>query len=128
MKQVLTLILIITLSACSSNNVQRGNSLSAIPEHERIACSAKGGHFEGLTQFIPVCVWPATDSGKQCADNKDCQGICELPKSAYNGFVLNLKPGDSVSGVCSAKQTRGKVVNCSMYVKNGKVTSSMCID
>ncbi len=108
------------------------------------ACSAKGGKMVAYTMLKQTCQWPATDAGKSCSDNSECQGICELSDSAYTAPArapdslgvavqstrLRHIPdvGTPVAGVCSAERTEINVPNCAAYVADGKVALAGCAD
>jgi hypothetical protein len=108
------------------------------------SCSAKGGEMVAYTMLKQTCQWPTSDAGKPCSDNRDCQGLCELPDSAYTvpapspdalgvsvqGTPLRRIPdiGTPVAGVCSAQQIEIRTPNCGAYVANGKVALADCAD
>ena len=108
------------------------------------SCREKGGEMVSYSMFIQVCAWPTTDAGKACSDSRDCQGICEIPDSAYGNasptsdagaddptstrILLIPKPDSPITGACSSLQSDINKPNCSAYVAGGKVAIAGCID
>jgi hypothetical protein len=95
------------------------------------------------TMLLHVCARPAIDAGRACSDSRECQGICELPESAYSRPAATAdiapvppstrvrlipKPGTSIVGECSALWSEIKAPNCTAYVANGKVALAGCAD
>ena len=112
-----------------------------------VACRAKGGRMVAFSMFIPTCEWPTTDTGKACTDNRDCQGLCKPPESAYRQIpilaeqgefegvavesrlkTLAVKKGEAITGVCAAVQHDIRTPNCTDYVSDSKVVLAPCVD
>lgn len=109
-----------------------------------MACAAKGGRIVAYAMFTRTCQWPATDAGKACSDNRECEGICKLPDDAYDvepvgvddmGVVVEPvrllripKAGTPVTGICSAVRRDINEPNCIPYVREGKVALAGCVD
>ena len=87
----------------------------------------------GFTQMLSVCAWPTSDSGKACTDSSDCQGICNLPSSAYDSSaasvpILKMRAGEKLTGVCSSERSEINAPNCVPYLENGEVRFARCVD
>ena len=69
-------------------------------------CKKVGGNFgpHGKAQ-MNFCICPASDSGKVCTDNSDCEGYCEC------------KGKDDTEGRCSAMVNR---FGCTCKMNHGK--------
>lgn len=82
---IICFIAIITLSACTANNVELKEALNselslsqqAAQLKTSAACEAQKGNWRkmGMLQR-EACVLPAIDAGKACNDNKQCQVAC----------------------------------------------------
>jgi len=140
MKRIFVFLFAILLIGCNTNRPLKSDQHFA----DERACKKINGQLQQVGHFMYVCTWPSTDSGKKCADSKECEGVCEIPKSGYDTLgeasvnsdgsvsqpitVLKTHVGENIEGVCSSIQSKGKLINCSPYVSNGKVTLPQCLD
>ena len=87
------------------------------------SCEAAGGKWE--INDAAVCNLPTSDSGKECTDSSQCEGLCiaELSSEEYNkaikGTVIYTK------GRCSGETS---VLGCTPIVNDGKVFGILCMD
>jgi len=94
-----------------------------IKSKDKESCEAAGGKWE--INDIAVCNLPTSDSGKECADSSQCEGLCiaELSEEEYNeatqGTIIYTK------GKCSGETN---VLGCTPIVNDGKVFGILCMD
>ncbi len=95
--------------------IKPGETLSA---KDRAACEAAGGTVgrAGLVNW-EHCIMPYKDAGKVCSDNSECTGQCRN--------TLPAQGSGPVTGKCQANNLP---FGCYGEVKNGKVTSRICVD
>jgi hypothetical protein len=145
------------LLVCSCGVDMRRAEPQLFNAENEAACFSEGGRAVRYSFITFVCMWKARDAGKSCTDNRDCQGVCEVPESAYIRFdpppakvpessadapdEENLDDivvhsdrrmvpaaGTPMTGVCSALRARGKATNCITYVADGVVAPHICWD
>jgi hypothetical protein len=141
MKALFAFLIAMLLSGCSTTNSSALKELVAQQEQE---CSSANGELRRVGNFIYACAWPTNDNGSTCSDSSECEGVCELPESAYDigsstvklsdgttsqpVRILRVKIGDNLQGVCSSQRFKDKPTNCTLLIAQGKVTSTECIE
>lgn len=143
MRMLCTLAVTAALASCATNMKPAHRLLHT--EENVAKCASWGGRPTGNSMLTIVCMWPSTDAGNACRDNSQCQGICEVPESAYRmpglsadvhfpGVVIastrKMAPatGTPMTEVCAAWRAHGKVTNCKSYVADGVVAETVCFD
>jgi hypothetical protein len=98
-------------------------------------CIAEGGTPVRDGHFIASCTWPASDAGKACSDNDECEGRCDPPMEpsdptpgAIQVLKFRLPQSGPIVGACSSYRTRGKPLNCTFYMVKGRIEGGHCID
>lgn len=91
-----------------------------VAEKDRIACVARGGKIKPVCRSGRLmCVAAYKDAGKACTDNSQCVSNKCVAEPAAGPI------GSETEGKC-------KVTNdpcgCTTLVKNGKRTSTLCVD
>ena len=82
-------------------------------------CKARGGTVQGVGMFAtPACVVPYADSGRECEDRAECQGMCKAAPDAAIGSMA--------SGTCQANTH--DIYGCYNEVRAGVVVAGMCFD
>lgn len=144
MRILCVLAVTIAFSGCGTSTKPARPTLNT--DDNEAECVSSGGRPATNSMITFVCKWPSTDAGKSCTDNSQCQGICEVPESAYRkreprpdplfpeivviGSNLREVPaaGTPMTGVCSAWRADGKATNCKTYVAKGRVAEHVCYD
>jgi hypothetical protein len=141
MKDLFASLIAMLLFGCSMTKS------SVLKEHiaqQEQECSSANGKLRRVGNYIYACAWPTNDNGRTCSDSSECEGVCELPESAYDISlstvkhtdgttsqpvrILRVKIGDNLQGVCSSLRFKGKPTNCTLLIAQGKVTSTECIE
>lgn len=84
MRSAAALITVFLLAACQPEPPAASITPvgTALVEHERAACTARGGSFSPSGPGGALaCIMPTSDAGQPCADSDDCEGLC-LARSA----------------------------------------------
>jgi hypothetical protein len=123
----------IAFAGCASGP-RRENLFERLAREDQ-ACAAEGGNPARAAHFIASCEWPATDAGKACSDNKECEGRCDPPMEppdptpgAIQVLKFRLPESGPIVGTCSSYRTRGKPLNCTFYLVKGRIEGGHCID
>ncbi len=96
------------------------------PEITKEYCERTGGYWTVLGLFPQQqCNFKASDVGKDCQDNGDCEGECIASLTPEQEKALNSGKSISTSGHCSEFiVTKG----CLPFVKHGVVDNIYCLD
>lgn len=82
-------------------------------------CLHEGGEWKKVgRQQADTCVLPASDAGKACQNNKECEVAC---------VALNaqIEAGKAAQGVCLESTN---LFGCRAYISNGIVEPTLCVD
>ena len=138
------LLVIFALSGCAIGDRPAPAVLANATN--KAECTSAGGRPAPNSMLAFVCKWRATDAGKACTDNRQCQGICEVPEIArlksevdpnsaspavhiIEPRILRMTvPGTPMTGICSSERAQGKATNCEFFINNGVVAKSECYD
>ena len=123
----------ITFTGCAGS-LPRENIFDRLARLDQ-ACIAEGGTPVRDGHFIASCTWPASDAGKACSDNKECEGRCDPPTEppdptpgAIQALKFRLPASGPIVGTCSSYRTRGKPLNCAFYLVKGRIHNGNCIE
>jgi len=94
----------------------RPNNLS-----DQLSCEKNGGVWTKGIAGGPLCVMPASDAGKICSNQSDCQGDCVVDLSKEQEQQVAKQGFIEIKGKCSDKNI---VLGCGYYVEQGKAVAA----